>query len=90
MYKGLSISPLHGSFAPGVDPGPSDLENLITGRQNEVGNFVNQGMFEGILGRKIDVPAAPSAQNVFGQMGALSQNVLCASFVLQSGIKGGL
>jgi hypothetical protein len=64
MYKGISISPLHGSFAPGYEPPPSDLENLVAGRHREVGDLMHQAVSEHVLRGDKDVAGAPGSQNV--------------------------
>ena len=74
MYLGISVSPDHGSFALGVAPKPSELENLIAGRKNEVGNLMNQSEFQRLLGGNKDVGRPTAGVNFFGNGGALSQN----------------
>lgn len=56
MYKGLSYSPMHGSFAPGYEPAPSDLENLIAGRERKISDFVDQSIFESLFSGEVEVP----------------------------------
>lgn len=71
MYKGLSYSPEYGSFAFGADPGPSDLENLVAGRQRKLSDLVDQSVVEGLLSGDKDVALTTSGQNVFGKLGTL-------------------
>jgi hypothetical protein len=52
MYKGLSYSPQYGSFGFGADPGPSDLENLIAGRERKLSDLVDQSVIERLLSGK--------------------------------------
>lgn len=77
---------MHGSFAPGYDPPPSDLENLIAGRERELGNLVNQTVAQGILGGQVNVPSASGGKDIFGNPGTLSQNILSAFLVSQGRI----
>ena len=84
IYRGISISPMHGSFVPGYDPPPSDLENLVAGRERELGNLVNQAVVQGILGGQINVPVAPRTKDIFGNVSSLSQNIL-SSFLVSQG-----
>ena len=90
MYKGISISPLHGSFASGYVPPPSDLEKLIAGRESESADVVNQPVLQSLIRGNVDVVGSTTRQNAFRNRGSLTQNVVCASFVMQSGGQGGL
>jgi hypothetical protein len=56
MYKGLSHSPQYGSFAFGTNPGPSDLENLVAGRERKLSDLVDQSVVERQLSGQKDVP----------------------------------
>lgn len=55
MYKGLNYSPQFGSFAFGSNPGPSDLENLVSGRERKITDLVDQSVYESLLGGNVDV-----------------------------------
>jgi hypothetical protein len=90
MYKGISISPLHGSFAPGYEAPPSDLENLIARRERELADFMDQSVIERLGGREVNVSAASGRENVFGNLGAFTQNAFSARFIAISRDKGGL
>ena len=61
MYKGLSYSPQYGSFGFGADPGPSELDNLIAGRERKLLDLVDQSTIESLLSGKKDV-ALPSSE----------------------------
>ena len=63
MYKGLSYSPQHGSFAFGIDPGPSDLENLVAGRNRKIADLTDQSVFECLLGGNVDVGVTTRAES---------------------------
>jgi hypothetical protein len=71
-YKGVSVSPSHGAFAPGYEPPPSDLDNLIAGRQREVGDLMHQAVSERILRGDVDISGTSTGQNFFGNGGTLS------------------
>ena len=85
MIKYVSMSPLHGSFAPGYEPGPSDLEQLIAGRQREVPDLVHQAALKRLGGGKIDVLGQPSAEDVLRDPGALAENSLGSLLIMQRG-----
>lgn len=59
MFRLISASPQHGSFAPGFEPPPSDLENLIAGRERELGSQVNQAEFERLIRKRPRKRVAP-------------------------------
>ena len=90
MYKGVSASPMHGSFAPGYDPGPSDLENLIAGRQRKIPDLMNQPVRESLLSGNVDIPETSGVQNLVGNVGPLAQDRFNALFVALSGSECGL
>jgi len=89
-YRGVSISPLHGSFAQGYEPKPSDLENLVAGRERELTDFVNQSEFESLLSGEINVFRSTSGEKIGRDSRALSQNGLSSRLVLQGSVKSGL
>ena len=90
VYRGISVSPLHGSFAPGYEPKPSDLENLIAGRERKLTDLVDQSEFQSLLGGQVDILGPSRSEKIGGHSGALSQNGLGSRFIFQGGIKGGL
>ena len=65
VYRGISVSPLHGGFAPGYEPKPSDLENLIAGRERELTDLIDQSELKGLFGREVDV-RAPQESRITG------------------------
>jgi len=73
MYKGLSYSPQHGSFAFGTNPGPSDLENMVAGRERKVSDLVDQAVFECLLGGNVDVGLTAGIEHFRGYFGAFSE-----------------
>lgn len=89
MYKGLSYSPQYGSFAFGTSPGPSDLENLVAGRERKVSDLVDQSVFECLLGRNIDVSLTAGVEHFRGYFGSISQNGIGSLLIRQSGLKSG-
>lgn len=89
MYKGISVSPLHGSFAPGVQPGPSDLEYLVSGRQREVADLLHQAELQSVSGVKVDIAGFASRENVVGNSSPFSQNVFGSGLVFGGGVKRG-
>ena len=84
-YRGLSLSPQHGSFPAGFNPGPSELENLTAGRERKLSDLVDQAVYERLVGGHIDVPAASSIQNSVGNAGLSSQNSFSALLVRYRG-----
>lgn len=86
MYRGVSVSPQHGSFAPGVDPRPSDVEDLIAGRQRELPNFVRQAVFESLLRGEVHICGAAPGQDAFCDGRALAQNIFKAGLVSERGV----
>ena len=88
-YKGLSYSPEYGSFAFGANPGPSDLENLVAGRERKVADLLDQTIFESLLGGNVDVTLSTRVEHVSRHIGALSQNGIGSLLVRQSGLKSG-
>jgi hypothetical protein len=74
MYRGLSYSPQHGSFAFVADPGISDLENLIAGRERKICDLMDQSVFERLLGGDVDVGLSASVKHFCGYFGAITQN----------------
>ena len=89
MYKGLSYSPQYGSFAFGTNPGPSDLENLVAGRERKVSDLVDQTVFECLLGGDVDVRLTAGVQHVSGYFGAVSENGVGSLLIRQRGLKSG-
>jgi hypothetical protein len=89
MYKGLSYSPQRGSFGFGADPGPSDLENLIAGRERKLSDLVDQSVVESLFGGNKDVTLPTRVKNVRGQFGSLAQNGFCSFLVGPGGFKSG-
>jgi hypothetical protein len=89
MYKGLSYSPQYGSFGFGADPGPSDLENLIAGRERKLSDLVDQSTVERLLSGKKDVALTSRAENVVGHFGALAQNGFCSLLISPGGFESG-
>ena len=81
MYEGLSVSPQHGSFAPGYEPQPSDLDNLIAGRQRKLNDLVDQSVAERVLRGNVHVGLAPLAENGVGELGVGAQDTIGASLV---------
>lgn len=90
MYKGVSVSPAHGSFAPGFVPPPSDLENLVAGGQRKVRDLVDQAVSQRLLRGDVDISGSAGDKHLVGQGGPLPQNAFCPGFVALSGVKGGL
>lgn len=90
VYRGISVSPLHGGFAPGYDPKPSDLENLIAGRERELADFIDQAEFQSLLSGQVNVFGSTRRQKVGGELGAFPQNGLGSRLVVQGSIKRGL
>ena len=68
VYRGISVSPLHGGFAQGYEPKPSDLENLIAGRERELADFVDQSEFQSLLSGEVDVLGSTRRQKVGGSL----------------------
>ena len=87
MYKGISVSPSHGGFAPGYEAPPSDLENLVAGREREVGNLMYQAIAERVLRGEVDISGTPSDENLLRDGGSLAQNTLGSGFISLSGIQ---
>ncbi len=74
MYRGLSVSPKRGHFAPGTQVVRSDVEDLIAGREREVGNFVYQAEFERLVRGKEKIDISPLGQNGIGNFGSFLEN----------------
>jgi len=89
MYKGLSYAPQYGSFAFGTSPGPSDLENLVAGRERKLSDLVDQSVFECLLGRDVDVRLTAGVEHFRGHFGAVSENGVGSLLVRQRGLKSG-
>jgi hypothetical protein len=87
MSRYISASPQHGTFAPGFEPPKSDLENLIAGRERELGDLVNQTEFERLLRGDVEFTLSSGLQHGIGHPGALSQNAFSALFVRQGCLK---
>jgi len=83
MTKHVSASPLHGSFVPGYEPAPSDLEQLVSGREREMSDLAYYAVLKGLSGREVDVLGQPQGEKVVGNFGALSQNCLGSLFIVQ-------
>lgn len=71
MYRGLSVSPKRGYFAPGTEPVRSDVEDLIAGREREIANFVHQAVFERLIRGEKQIDAPASGQNLIGNRGSI-------------------
>lgn len=71
MYRGLSVSPKRGYFAPGTEHVRSDVEDLIAGREREVANFVHQAVFERLIRGEKQVDAPALSQNFIGNRGSI-------------------
>ena len=89
MYKGLSYSPQYGSFAFGAEPGPSDLENLVAGRQRKVADLVDQSVFECLLGGNVDVALTARVEHFSRHFGTVTENGVSALLIRQRGLKSG-
>ena len=87
MYKGLSVSPLHGSFAAGFAPPASDLENLIAGRERKIGNFIDQAELERQLGGEVDLALSPLTEHFRGELSSLPQNVIDPRLIGHGGLQ---
>lgn len=85
-YRGVSASPLHGSFTPGFDPGPSDLENLRAGRERKLGDLVDQSEFERLVSSQIDIAAPPRGENIIGNARPVAQNLFSSLLVRQGSL----
>lgn len=72
MYKGLSVSPQAVFVAPGYDVPPSEVEDLVAGRQREIGNLMYQAVFKRLIRGEENVTASTPAQNLLGNGGSLS------------------
>lgn len=81
VYKGISASPLHGSFAPNYEPEMSDLDNLVAGWQRKVGDLVDQSVAERILSRDVHVGFSPLVENLGGQTGVSAQDTFSSILV---------
>lgn len=88
-YKGLSYSPQYGSFAFGSNPGPSDLENLVAGRERKVCDLMDQSVFECLLGGNVDVRTPSGVEHFGGYFGTLPQNGVRSLLIRQCGLKSG-
>ena len=89
MYKGLSYSPQYGSFAFGTSPGPSDLENLVAGRERKVSDLVDQSIFESLLSGNVDVSLTAGVERVRRNLGAISENGISSLLIRQGCLKSG-
>src|SRR5215469_758065 len=83
MRQHVSVSPLHGSFAPGYEPGPSDLENLASGRETELPDLVYQAKLQRFLSGHVDVLRQPLGQEVLGDTCPLAQNSVGSLLFMQ-------
>src|ERR1700730_18550967 len=87
LYTGLSCSPQYGSFAFGSNPGPSDLDNLISGRERKISDFVDQAIFECLLGGDINIALSSSGEYFRSNFSALSKNAISSFLIGQGGLK---
>jgi hypothetical protein len=72
VYK--SYSPQYGSFGFGADPGPSDLENLIAGRERKLSDLVDQSVIERLLSGEQHAALPSGAEDVRGYLGPTAEN----------------
>jgi len=87
MSRHISASPQFGSFAPGYEPPPSDLENLVSGRENELGNRIDQAVFQRFVSGEVQLTPPTRFEQGVGQFGTFSQNALSALLLSQGGLK---
>jgi hypothetical protein len=87
MYKGLSYSPQYGSFAFGIDPGPSDLENLVAGRERKITDLMGQSVFECLLGGNVDICLTTRFEHIRWYFGAIPENGIGSVLISQGGLK---
>mgnify|MGYP001551739600 CR=1 FL=1 len=81
VYRGISASPQHGSFGPNYDPPPSDLDDLVAGRQRKLTDLVDQTVAERVISGDVNVTFAALAENRIGQLGVVAEDAFGALLV---------
>ena len=71
-YRSLSVSPQTVIVAPGYEAPPSEVEDLIAGRERKRANFMYQAIFKRLIRGEKDVEVAAVAQNLLGNGGPFS------------------
>ena len=66
MLLSFSVSPQTILVAPGYETPPSEVEDLIAGRQRESGNLMYQAIFKRLVRGEKDLDGFTVGQNLFG------------------------